>query len=132
MTQNPTSLCRRSALLALLLLSGCNGASLDPYQRTDVWTPEGANAGNLAAMVANPHDLIRGQSDTSPHYKQGSSAVDRLWRGETGVASIGNMGSGGGASGGASAGASAGGSGGAGGGASGGASGASATTGGAQ
>lgn len=115
----------RPALFALLaLLGGCNGASLDPYQRTDVWIPEGANDGNLAAMVANPNDLIRGQSDTSPHYKLGTSAVDRLWRGEVGGAAAGNMG-------GAGAGGAASGGGGSGGGATTG-SGAGATTGAAQ
>ncbi len=48
----------------LLLASGC--VDRDPYRRTDVWYPTGAPAGNLAAMVANPTDLLHGRGvDTS-------------------------------------------------------------------
>jgi hypothetical protein len=104
MTRERTHRCPRPVLFGLLtLLAGCHGASLDPYQRTDVWQPEGTNDGNLAAMVANPNDLIRGQSDTSPQYKLGDQAVERLWRGAVAGAAAGNMGGGAGAGGGASA-----------------------------
>jgi len=98
MTHDSARRCCKYAVLPLLaLLGGCNGASLDPYQRTDVWIPEGANDGNLAAMVVNPNDLIRGQSDSGPRSKMGTTAVERLWRGEVGGAAAGNMGGGGGA-----------------------------------
>jgi len=55
-------------LLSLgLLLAGCDGDyNKEPYQRTDVWYPTGANAGNLAAQAVNPADLIRGRHPTDP------------------------------------------------------------------
>jgi len=49
------------ALAGLLTLSGCD--QLDPMLRTDRWQPTGANAGNIAAMVADPRDLISGHGD---------------------------------------------------------------------
>lgn len=49
------------ALAGLVVLAGCD--QLDPMLRTDRWQPTGANAGNIAAMVANPQDLIRGHGD---------------------------------------------------------------------
>jgi hypothetical protein len=47
--------------LALLLLAGCD--TTDPQLRTDgVWVPTGVNDANLAAEIANPSDLVVGQS----------------------------------------------------------------------
>ncbi len=46
-------------LASLSVLGGC--MDRDPYRRTDVWRPTGANSSNIAAQVANPNDLIRGQ-----------------------------------------------------------------------
>jgi type IV pilus biogenesis protein CpaD/CtpE len=45
---------------AILTLAGCE--DLDPYHRPYVWYPTGAPQANLAAMVANPSDMIRGRS----------------------------------------------------------------------
>lgn len=71
---------RTTVLLAtLLLLSGC--ADRDPYRRTDVWQPTGANAANLAAMVANPHDLAVGHGSSRNLSKAQAAAVDRVWQG---------------------------------------------------
>ena len=52
----------RAALVvaSVMVLVGC--MDRDPYRRTDVWRPTGANSSNIAAQVANPNDLIRGQS----------------------------------------------------------------------
>lgn len=72
---------RAVPLLAVLLLAGC--AAADPYRRTDVWYPTGANAGNLAAMAAQPHDLILGRGATGSDGHAAVSAVDRLWRDDT-------------------------------------------------
>jgi type IV pilus biogenesis protein CpaD/CtpE len=114
MTRERTHHWPRPVLFALLTLLG--GCSRDPYKRTDVWRPEGTNDVNLAAMVANPNDLIRGQSDTGPQYKLGTHAVEQLWHGAAGGGAAGGgagasgaaSGGGGGAGSGAGAGATAG------------------------
>jgi type IV pilus biogenesis protein CpaD/CtpE len=57
-------------------IAGC--ANSDPYRRTDVWAPTGSNAGNIAAMVADPNDLIHGRSDNTGDAQQGAAAIDRV------------------------------------------------------
>src|SRR5262249_37507898 len=52
---------------------------MDPYTRSGTWQPSGANAGNIAAMVANPHDLISGRGATREDSKSSNLAVDRVW-----------------------------------------------------
>ena len=69
------------AALTAILLAGCTGRELDPYDQAGMWQPEGVVQGNLAAMVVNPHDLILGRGTAAPSVKQASSAVDRLWKG---------------------------------------------------
>jgi type IV pilus biogenesis protein CpaD/CtpE len=67
-------------LLLLMGLAACAGCEQrDPYLRTDVWRPTGANAGNIAAMVANPYDLIRGHGVTREDAKASALAVDHIW-----------------------------------------------------
>ena len=73
MTPRPRTLL---TLLSLIVLTGCLGR--DPYARTDVWHPTGANAANLAAMVANPHDLMRGRGVSSIDTKSIALGIDRL------------------------------------------------------
>lgn len=68
---------RAFAWLALALMAGC--AETDPYRRSGMWQPEGANAANIAAMVERPSDLIRGRSDRMPETRQGRDAIERLW-----------------------------------------------------
>lgn len=63
---------------SLLALAGC-GDQRDPYLRTDVWKPTGANAGNIAAMVANPHDLISGRGITVQNSNEPALAVRNIW-----------------------------------------------------
>ena len=95
----PLVLCLAIAASALSL-TGCK--SRDPYYRTDVWQPDGANAANLAAMVADPHDLIRGRGDNRVLAKEPAQAVEKLWApADTGGGGAGSAGSGGGAGGGA-------------------------------
>ena len=50
--------------LPLLLLLGSSGCSMvtNPMLREGTWHPRGANAANLAAMVANPNDLVSGEA----------------------------------------------------------------------
>jgi uncharacterized membrane protein YgcG len=93
-------------------LAGCD--SRDPYMRTDVWQPTGANAGNIAAMVADPHDLISGHGVAVQNSNAPALAVTHIWLdqpkpltpGAAGGGASGGGGSGGGASGGGSGGAS--------------------------
>jgi type IV pilus biogenesis protein CpaD/CtpE len=93
---------RTTVLLAgVLLLTGC--ADRDPYRRTDVWQPTGANAANLAAMVANPYDLIRGHGSDRQLAKAPDLAIERIWVGKP--VTLGGPTSGGAAAGGSSAGA---------------------------
>ena len=76
-------------LAGLLLLAGCN--QLDPYHRQGMWEPSGANAANLAAMVADPRDLIRGrESRTLPSSKDQVVAVGRVWSGTVAKSSSGS------------------------------------------
>jgi type IV pilus biogenesis protein CpaD/CtpE len=80
-------------LTGLLLLSACGNR--DPYLRDDVWKPTGANAGNLAVMVANPNDLIVGRHSPISDTRSSTVAIEHIWQGQPSSLS----GSGGGASG---------------------------------
>ena len=61
---------------AIAMLGGC--MDRDPYRRTDVWRPTGANAANIAAQVADPRDLIRGQGSPRLDTAASTLAIDRL------------------------------------------------------
>ncbi len=50
------------------------------------WSPKGINAANLAAMVADPADLVRGRDDAGPEHKLAAHAVIDLWSNPTGAA----------------------------------------------
>ena len=54
----PRMLRRVFIVIGVLALAGCD--QLDPQLKVDAWRPTGANAGNIAAMVANPRDLVSG------------------------------------------------------------------------
>jgi hypothetical protein len=64
--------------LAFALLAGC--AQTDPYQRPGMWRPDAVNDGNIAAMVQDPRDLVRGHPAQGPEWTTGTAAVDRLWQ----------------------------------------------------
>ena len=68
---------RSLVLLSLLACAGCE--QRDPYMRTDVWRPTGANAGNIAAMVADPRDLIRGRDTAGQDSRAATLAVGQIW-----------------------------------------------------
>ena len=61
---------------SLLTLAGCE--DLDPYNRPYVWHPTGAPQANLAVMVADPNDLIRGHGGAKPDGGLAAAAVTRL------------------------------------------------------
>ncbi|MEJ0016004.1 MAG: hypothetical protein WDN25_05465 [Acetobacteraceae bacterium] len=68
---------RLSLFAGVLTLAACQ--EMDPYTRPGTWQPTGANAGNIAAMVADPYDLIRGRPATRVDSKASDLAVGRLW-----------------------------------------------------
>jgi len=99
-----------------LPLSGC--AQVDPYTRTGMWQPGGVNARNLAAMVVQPTDLLRGRGSEQAQGVTSTSAVMRLLNGTptplptlsaSSAPGSGGTGGGGGAGGGSGAGGAAGG-----------------------
>lgn len=68
----------RAALVTpVLMVAGCQ--EMDPYTRPDTWQPTGANAGNIAVMVANPYDLIRGRGAAAVDSKASGQAIGRVW-----------------------------------------------------
>ena len=68
---------RAASALVVLALAGC--AATDPDRRAGMWQPEGANAGNIAAMVERKSDLVRGRTDGTADTRQARDAVERLW-----------------------------------------------------
>ncbi len=71
----------RALTATALLLAGCEAP--EPYRRTDAWNPTGANSGNIAAMVAQPADLVRGRGVRRTDARQSAEAIDRLWTGRS-------------------------------------------------
>lgn len=63
-------------LLLLLLPAACN--QMDPYTRSGMWQPVGVNSRNLAAMVANPDDLVEGRGVAGANSTLAINAVTRL------------------------------------------------------
>ncbi len=78
---NTSSLRLALATALLVMLAGCE--ERDTLRRTDVWYPTGANAANIAAMVANPSDLIRGRGARGSDGTEAAMAVERLWQDKT-------------------------------------------------
>ena len=68
-----------AALLLTAMAGGC--AQVDPYTRDGMWQPEGVNDQNLAAMVAQPTDLLHGHGESLPQPRLASVAVTRLLSG---------------------------------------------------
>jgi len=68
---------RVALLAAALAVSACQ--DMDPYTRADTWQPSGSNAGNIAAQVANPYDLIRGRDFGRVDGASSSLAIGRVW-----------------------------------------------------
>jgi hypothetical protein len=68
---------RPGLIIAVCMLPGCNSADLD--HRPGAWHPNGSNAANIAAMAADPHDLIRGRRGETDS-RQAADAITRLWQ----------------------------------------------------
>jgi hypothetical protein len=72
----------RPLLLLLLLPAACSNPQVDPFTRSDMWLPVGVNSRNLAAMVANPDDLVQGRGSTGADSPLAINAVTRLMDGK--------------------------------------------------
>jgi type IV pilus biogenesis protein CpaD/CtpE len=97
----------------VMTLTGCGGDTanyLDPYTKPYAWHPTGAPTANLAAQLANPHDLVVGRGTNEGDSKEAAGAIERVWQDRPKPIVSSNSGGGSAASAGASAG-SAGGSG---------------------
>jgi hypothetical protein len=70
----------RVLLLLLLLPAAC--AQTDPFYRPGDWSPQGASARNLAAMLAEPSDMVRGRGDPGANSPLAIAAVTRLMEGK--------------------------------------------------
>lgn len=68
------------ALLCLGLVAlACAGCAMtDPYQRDGMWQPTGAIPANIAAMVADPNDLIAGHGETTPTHYDSTIPISRI------------------------------------------------------
>jgi hypothetical protein len=71
----------RALLLLLLLPAAC--AQTDPVYRPGDWLPQGTNARNISAMLAEPTDMVRGRGDTGANSPLAINAVTRLMEGKT-------------------------------------------------
>jgi hypothetical protein len=78
----PARLMLAGLVLAASPLTGCSPQH-DPYYRAGTWHPEGVNDMNIAAQVADPHDLVRGRDIPQPNYRTSAQAVADLWSGKT-------------------------------------------------
>ncbi len=58
-----TARSRPLVLLLALIAGGCTATS-NPMYRAGTWHPTGANEANLAAEIANPHDLVAGAGES--------------------------------------------------------------------
>lgn len=67
---------RSLSVLFLLTAAGC--AEFDPYHRAGMWRPSGANAANIASMVARPGDLVSGRGERQGDGQRAASAVQRM------------------------------------------------------
>jgi type IV pilus biogenesis protein CpaD/CtpE len=75
-------LVRGGLAATLIALCGCDAKDnyLDPYQKPYAWYPTGAPTANLAAQVANPHDLAVGRGTADGDAKQTGLAIERVWQ----------------------------------------------------
>ena len=73
-----------SGIAACLLLLGVAGCDrIDPLKKPYVWKPEQVNRSNIAAMAANPNDLVEGRG--TGHHRRSSSevfAIERVMSGK--------------------------------------------------
>jgi hypothetical protein len=69
-----------AAAVSMLTLTGCD--QIDPLKRPYMWHATGVNEQNIAAMAANPSDLVRGRNSPQRRVVVESDGVTRLWTGK--------------------------------------------------
>lgn len=69
---------RWTVALSVLSAAGCQAT--DPFLRQGYWNPRGTNNANLATMVDDPMDLVRGRGDGPADGNLAAAAVTRLRR----------------------------------------------------
>jgi type IV pilus biogenesis protein CpaD/CtpE len=69
-----------AGFLACITVTVVSCDRIDASFRDTGWRPVGANAGNIAAMVAEPRDLIRGRGDGSENSNPSAVAVIHIWQ----------------------------------------------------
>jgi hypothetical protein len=65
----------------LVALAGCD--QIDPLKRPYMWHATGINDQNIAAMAANPADLVHGRETNQRRVVVESDGVTRLWTGRS-------------------------------------------------
>jgi hypothetical protein len=74
-----SSTCLKVMITGCMTLGLCAcGSHTDQAARGNVWRPSGANEINLAAMVANPSDLLQGVGMPNADGQEAAAAVLRL------------------------------------------------------
>lgn len=68
-----------AAAVSLLSLTSCD--QIDPLKRPYMWYATGVNEQNIAAMAANPADLVHGRDAPQRRVNVESDGVTRLWTG---------------------------------------------------
>ena len=68
-----------AAAISLVALTGCD--QIDPLKRPYMWEASGVNEQNIAAMAANPADLVHGRDSPQRRVVFESDGVARLWTG---------------------------------------------------
>ena len=71
-----------SLCVTVLALSGCTGA-FDPFKRPYQWSATGAANKTIAQQVANPADLISGQSEPMSSGVAATGGIDKALTGGT-------------------------------------------------
>ena len=72
----------RVLLLLLLLPAACSNPQVDPFTRSGMWLPQGTNERNIAAMLAEPTDMVRGRGAAGADSPRAIAAVTRLLDGK--------------------------------------------------
>ncbi|MBU6497147.1 MAG: hypothetical protein KGJ41_02265 [Rhodospirillales bacterium] len=65
-----------AVILLPLALGGCD--TIDPFKRPGMWRPDDANAFNLQAQVADPHDLVMGRGTDMADGDTAAKAIERM------------------------------------------------------
>ncbi len=66
-----------AGLMMVACVAGCT--ETDPYHREGMWKPTGVNTLNLASMLDNPNDLVRGRGARGTPGVEAALGVQLYW-----------------------------------------------------